>query len=161
MRSRSNGRPVRPEKRDQPAGVHCTEGDAFDVINRDTKEKPSVIRCSRVSSTTGHEGEPVHEDFSPHGENRLNGRPTEIHVGDPRSPTAREVSVVSESLSCSWREIRVKYRLRHDAAASVDQSKQGERSLGFRPALAKVFFSTATSDCLFSFKNTAPRGVKP
>jgi hypothetical protein len=71
------------------------------------------------------------------------------------------VWVVSAPLSCSWRAIRVKYRLRHDTKASVDESKQGVRSLGFRPALAKVFFSTATSDCLFSFKDTAPREVKP
>jgi hypothetical protein len=161
MRSRSNGRSARPEKRDQPAGVHCTEGDAFDVINRDTKEKPSIIHCSRVSSTTGHEGEPVHEDFNSYGANRLNERPTEIHVGDPRSPTAREVPVVSSPFSCSWREIKAKYRLRYDSRASVDQPRQGERSLGFRPALAEVFFSSAIRDCLFSFENTAPREVKP
>jgi hypothetical protein len=161
LKSRSTGRSPRLENRDQPAGVHDTEGDAFDVVNRDTEEEPSVIRGSCVSSTTGHEEEPVHEDFNFHGANRLNERPTEIHVGDPRSPTAREVWVVSSPLSCSWREINVKYRLRHNTKASVDQSKQGVRSLGFRPALAKVFFSTATRDRLFSFKNTAPREVKP
>ena len=138
-----------------------TEGDAFDVIIRDTKEKPSVIRGSCVSSATGLEGECVHEDFNSYGENRLHERPTEIRVRDPRSPTARESSVVSAPLSFSRRETKSKYPLRLKAQASANQPKQGELGLGFRTALARVFFLSAVRDGLISFKNTAPREVKP